>query len=76
MRTMRAFGIQQLFSGLRRGSPGLSGIGAALALIGWMRDRRGPSKERLYARNLREGETLKVRLVRGGAVVDETDVVG
>jgi hypothetical protein len=70
------YGTRQLFSGLRRGNVGASGLGTALVVLAWMREHRAPLKERLYATNLREGETLRIRLVRDGVVEDETDVSG
>lgn len=76
MKPIRALGVQQLLSGLRRGSSGGAGLGAALVLLGWMREHRRPAKERIYSRRLREGETMKIRLMRGATPSDETDVVG
>ncbi|MDQ3782238.1 MAG: hypothetical protein M3349_04780 [Actinomycetota bacterium] len=76
MKPLRVLGVQQLLSGLRRGSSAAAGFGAALVLLGWLRDHRRPAKERIYSRRLREGETLKVRLMRGKTPTDETDLVG
>ncbi len=76
MKPMRVLGIQQLLSGLRRGSSAAAGFGAALVLLGWMRDHLRPAKERIYSRRLREGEMVKIRLVRGTTPTDETDVAG
>lgn len=66
------FGMVKLFSGARQGRPFITGMGAALALFGWMRKRRGPSKERIYGKNLAEGETIQISFRRGEMTVDET----
>lgn len=69
-------GLTFLFRGARRGQSPLSALGAAMAILGWMRSRRGADKELVYSRNLRNGEQVTVKLVRGGAVVDEQRVEG
>lgn len=76
MSLLTSYGSRQLFSGLRRGNTGAAGVGAALLLVGVLRDRRRPRKRLLYARNLSEGEAVRIRLLRGTSVVDETDVEG
>ena len=75
MSRLLGFGLRQLFGGARRGQPSVAGLGAALSIIGWLRRRRH-GKDLLYVRNLREGETVSIRLVRGRTVVDETEVEG
>ncbi len=64
MNNLVAFGIRQLFGGARRGQPGIAGLGAALAIIGWLRGRTQP-KQLLYRRRLRPGEEVRIRFVRG-----------
>lgn len=54
-------GARFLAGGARRGNPGLAGLGTALLLYGWMRRRRRPRRELLYARTLRPGEALRIR---------------
>lgn len=69
-------GLIWLFRGARRGQSPVSAVGAAIALFGWLRSRRGPDKELVYARNLKKGEAVTVKLVRSGTVVDEQHVEG
>ncbi len=54
-------GARALAGGARRGNPGLAGWGTALLIYGWMRRRRRPKREILYARTLRPGEALRIR---------------
>ena len=68
-------GARQLFGGARRGQPGIAGLGTALTIIGWMRMRR-KGKELIYSRKLKDGETIKIRLLRGKTLVDETELEG
>lgn len=74
MNRLVTFGIRQLFGGARRGQAGVAGLGAALAIIGWMRGRNH-SSELLYKRKLKPGEELRVRFLRGEAG-DEMSVTG
>lgn len=76
MNRLVAFGVRRLFAGSRRGQPWVAGLGAALSLIGWLRQRRDADEVLVYRRVLREGETVRVRLRRGESVVDETVVDG
>ncbi len=69
-------GLTYLFRGARRGQSPLSALGAAMAIVGWLRSRRGPDKELVYSRTLKNGEAVTVKLLRGGAVVDEQRVEG
>jgi hypothetical protein len=71
-----SWGVSRLFGGLRQGRPGLAGLSAAVTFVSWLRRRRAPEKQRIYAVNLKEGQAVKVRFLRGEAVVDETEVVG
>jgi hypothetical protein len=74
MNRMVTFGVRQLFGGARRGQAGLAGLGAALAIIGWLRDRAEP-KQLLYRRNLKPGEEVRIKFLRGEAG-DEISVSG
>jgi len=56
-------GIRSLARGSHQGSALLSGLGTALLAVGWLRRRRGPEKRLLYARTLRSGEGLRIRMV-------------
>lgn len=76
MNRMTALGLQQLFAGARRGQPYVAGLGAAMSIIGYLRGRNGRKTTRVYARKLRTGEVVRVRLLRGEEVVAETDVEG
>jgi|GEM_PF-1961163 len=70
------FGVTHLFKGLRQGRPGLAGLSVAMAVFGWLRKRRRPQQERIYGANLRPGETVRIRFLKGDTVVDETEVAG
>lgn len=74
MNKLVTLGIRQLFGGARRGQAGLAGLGAALAIIGWLRDR-DHSNELLYKRKLRAGEEVRIRFLRGEAG-DEMTITG
>jgi hypothetical protein len=56
-------GARMLAGGARRGNALLSGLGAALLVVGWLRRRGAPGRRLLYARTLRPGEALRIRLV-------------
>lgn len=75
MNRLVTFGLRQLFSGARRGQPSLAGLGAALSIIGWLRGR-SKGEKLIYSRKLKSGEAVNIRLLRGTAIVDETEVVG
>jgi len=59
-------GAHTLAGGARRGNPGLAGLGTALLVLGWFRRRRRPRRELLFARNLRPGETWRIRVLGDG----------
>lgn len=67
-------GLQWLFGGARTGNSFLAGLGAAVSIVGFMRSRRGPAKQLVFAKNLREGEAIKVRFMRGDEEVDSTEI--
>jgi len=58
-------GLRHLAGGARRGNPALAGLGAALAAVGLIRRSTRPKRELLYARNLKKGEGLRIRLLDG-----------
>jgi hypothetical protein len=55
-------GSRFLARGARTGSSGWAGLGAALLAVGWLRKRARPDRELLYARTLKQGEALRIRL--------------
>jgi len=74
MNKLVTFGVRQLFGGARRGQAGLAGFGAALAVVGWLRDRTEP-KQLLYKRKLKPGEEVRIKFLRGDGG-DEISVSG
>lgn len=67
-----AFGIRQMFGGARRGQASVAGFGAALAIIGWLRNRDKHDNELLYKRKLKPGEELRISFLRGESADDMT----
>lgn len=65
MKRLAELGVRQLFGGARRGQAGLAGLGAALAIVGWLRERRGPKKQLIYKRKLKPGREIRIRFMRG-----------
>lgn len=59
----------------RRGHPLIARIGVALAVVSWLRSR-SRAEHRLYRRNLRPGEEIRVKFLKGahqdGLYVDPT----
>ncbi len=76
MNRLAAYGVARLFAGARQGRPGMAGLGAAIGLIGWLRSRGEAGETLVYRRILQEGETIRVRLVRDSAEIDDTTVEG
>jgi len=76
MNRLAAYGVARLFAGARQGRPGMAGLGAAIGLIGWLRSRGEVGETLVYRRVLKEGETIRVRMVRDSTLVDETSVEG
>lgn len=65
-----SLGIKQFFGGARRGQPLLAAFGAAISI--WSLFRRFNRKDKpVYTRKLKDGETVKVSLLRGVAAVEE-----
>jgi hypothetical protein len=54
----------------------VAGLGAAIALVSWLRERSAIDGSPIYRRTLREGEAVTIRLLRGEAIMDETVVEG
>jgi hypothetical protein len=69
-------GVLLLFRGARRGQSPLAALGAAMSVIGWLRSRRGPERELIYTRTLKDGEAVTVRLLRDGSVASQQTVEG
>lgn len=76
MQRLFSWGVSGVFGGLRQGRPGLAGLGAAVTVIAWLRRRRAPAKQRIYAVNLEDGQAVRIRFLRGETVEDENEVVG
>jgi hypothetical protein len=66
-------GIRTLAGGARRGNAVLVGLGTAAAVVGAFRRFASPRRRLLYARTLRAGETLRIRLAGSD---DELEVGG
>ena len=75
MNKLVAFGIRQLFGGARRGQPALAGLGAALAIFGWLRNRNHDN-ELLYKRKLKAGEEVRIRFLKGDAGSEDLTITG
>lgn len=75
MDRLLAFSVRQFFGGARRGQPLVTGLAAAVTLFGLARRfRRGEAL--LYRRTMREGEAIRLRVLRGGEIVEDTEVEG
>jgi hypothetical protein len=59
------YGLRSLAGGARRGNGLIAGLGAALLAYEWIRRTTRPKRELLFARTLRPGEGLRVRLLDG-----------
>ncbi|MCB2223016.1 MAG: hypothetical protein KQH83_02480 [Actinobacteria bacterium] len=56
-------GSRALFGGARKGNTALTGLGAVLLAMGWVRRRYRSDRELLYARTLRKGDAVRIRLL-------------
>ncbi len=72
MSKLVTFGIRQMFGGARRGQAPLAGLGAALAVIGWLRGRNKHDNELIYKRKLKQGEEVRIKFLRGESADDVT----
>ena len=69
------FGVRQLFGGARRGQPAVAALGAALAILSWLR-RRSSEEKLLFSETLKEGESMQITFRRGADVVDSATIEG
>lgn len=69
-------GIRGLFGGARRGQPIITSMSAGAALIAYLVKHRRPKKQLLYAKNLKEGQTIRISFLKGDAVVESRDIEG
>ena len=69
------FGVRQLFGGSRRGQPAVAALGAALAILSWLR-KRGAEDKLLFSERLEEGESMQIAFRRGSSVVDAATIEG
>jgi hypothetical protein len=58
-----ANGLKFLARGARTGSTGFAGLGAVLLAYGWLKRKARPSRELLFARTLKPGDALRIRLL-------------
>ena len=66
-------GLRSLAGGARRGNGLLAGVGAALLAYEWIRRTTRPKRHLLFARTLRPGEALRIRLLD---TEDEVEIGG
>jgi hypothetical protein len=59
-----SLGVKSLFGGARRGQPIVTAVGAAISIWGLFR-RFGKNEKLVYSRTLKDGETLRIRQLRG-----------
>jgi hypothetical protein len=76
MSSLIGIGVGQLFRGARRGQAMVAGFGAALTLVGFLRRRAKAQRRLLYARTLKDGESLTVRLRRGAVSAGDDSRAG
>lgn len=77
MNRLVSYAMRKTFAGFRLGQPVIASLGAAVSLIGWLRRRNaGSGKELIYSANLDEGESVRVRFLRGQTVVGEETIEG
>jgi len=65
-----SIGVKQLFGGARRGQPIVTAIGAVLSIWGLFR-RFGGSSKPVYTRELKDGETIRVSMLRGDTAIED-----
>jgi len=68
-----SFGLRQLFGGARRGQPIVAALGAAISIWGLLR-KFSRSDKPVYSRELADGETLRIKMRRGDAVVEDLEI--
>jgi hypothetical protein len=74
LRRIFGSGATVMFRGARRGQGVVSAFGAAVMIIGWLRNRRDPRRRLVYSRTLEDGEAVTVRLLRGDGPAATLDV--
>ena len=67
-----SFGIRQLFGGARRGQPMVAALGAAITIWGLLR-RLDRKDKPVYTRKMRDGEMIRIRMLRGETVVESAE---
>ena len=68
-----SFGVRQLFGGARRGQPTVAALGMAVTLWGLFR-KLSRGDKLLYSRELSDGESLTINMVRGKAAVGNSAI--
>ena len=68
-------GLKFLARGARTGNAGFAGLGAALVAYGWVKRNARPKRELLFARTLKPGDALRIRLL-GPEGDEEVEVEG
>ena len=68
-----SFGLRQLFGGARRGQPIVAALGAAISIWGLAR-KLSRSDKPVYSKELADGETLRIKMRRGDAVVEDFEI--
>ena len=68
-------GWHNMRSGLSARSGFQAGMGAAMIALGYL-NRRSKRRTRLYVGRMQLGESMRVRVRRGGTVVDDFTVQG
>lgn len=62
IRRIARWGLLQLFGSTRRQQPGMAAFGAALVVLGWIRDRNKPDRQLLHRETLLPGEEVRIVL--------------
>ena len=65
-----SFGVTSLFGGARRGQPLVAALGAAISI--WGLSKRLNRKDKpIYTRQLKDGETVRIRAFKANAPPQE-----
>lgn len=62
VRKIARWGLLELFGSTRRQQPGMAAFGAALALLGWYKDRSSGGRQLLHRETLLPGEEVNIVL--------------
>lgn len=77
MSRLVSYAFRRMFSGIRLGQPVIASLGAAVSIIGWLRQRNARSKrELIYSRKLKPGQAVRVRYIDNDTIVREEIVEG